>query len=180
MADFVEDFEVYPLIVALTGCLCLEITASGLPAVCQCSPMVGEVYTLDYGPDAMRAGQGNGQAWVRLVGGGPVFPTDTNAAPVITTARCATPFAYELEIGISRCEPQGITRNNIFTPPTADEQLTSLRQYTADMAAMKRAVLCCLPESLGEDYEIALGLYQPLPSMGGVGGGTWQVFVRRA
>lgn len=177
---FVEDLEIYPLMLELVGCLCTEITESELPAVCRCEVMPGGTYTLDFGPNELSAG--NGQAWVRLVAAGATFPGDTgeNQSPILLNTRCSTPLVFELEVGISRCEPVGVTRGNKFTPPTATEQAGAVRLYTADLAAMKRAILCCFADKVGDDVEIGLGVYQSLPSEGGVGGGTWQVFLRRS
>ena len=176
----IDDTDGYPLQLELLQCLCEEIEKSQLPKVCQCEVMPGAVYALDYGPDQL--GQGNGQAWVRLVGAGATFPGDAgeNQLPILMTTRCGTALVYEFEVGISRCEPVGTTRNNKYFPPTKTEVATSVQLYAADRAAMKRAILCCLREKLGDDVEIGLGLYTPIDSQGGVGGGTWQAFVRRS
>ena len=177
---YTEDVDLFPLMEELLDCLCTEITSSGLPAVCRCELMPGGSYVLDFTPD--HASMGNGQAWVRLVAAGATFPGDVgdNQSPIILTTRCGTGLVYELEMGVSRCEPVGVTRNNKYTPPTAAEQHEAVRLYAADLAAMKRAVLCCFKDKLGDDVEIGLGVYQPLQSEGGVGGGVWQVFVRRS
>lgn len=177
---YVEDDEIYPVMIELAACLALEIETAELPKPCRVGVKPGDVSTLDFGPAQLAQKKGNGQGWVRLVGAGAAFPTDANAVALLTNVRCGAANAYELEIGLSRCEPQGKTVNNVFIPPTAEEELESVRLYGGDRRAMKRAVLCCLTDRLGDGYEVGLGLYQPLPSTGGVGGGTWQVFVRRA
>jgi hypothetical protein len=43
MADFREEVTVYPAIINLAACLCLEIENSGLPKPCACGPIVGEL-----------------------------------------------------------------------------------------------------------------------------------------
>lgn len=164
----------------LVQCLCETLEELELPKVCRCAPMPGATYALDFGPDQL--GQGNGQAWVRLVGVGPTFPGDTgdNLATIILAAKCNSPLVYEFEVGISRCEPVGVSRNNKYTPPGEAETTAAVELYAADRAAMKQAILCCLPQKLGDDIEVGLGIYTPLDSDGGVGGGTWQAFVRRS
>lgn len=174
------DLDVYPLMEELLACLCKEIDDSNLPKPCRCELMPGAVFMLDFGPSD--TAKGNGQAWVRLAAAGATFPGDVGdtQAPVILTTRCAAPLAYELEIGISRCVSVGTTSNNKYFPPSADAVSADVQLQLADMAAMKRAVLCCLKDKLGADVEIGLGLYSPIDHQGGVGGGTWQVFVRRS
>ena len=176
----VEDVDAYPIMQELLGCLCEEIVRSELPAVCRCELKPGAVYALDFGSDQIS--KGNGQAWVRLVAAGATFPGDTgdNQAPILLTTRCNTPLVYEFEIGISRCVSVGTTVNNRYTPPTAAAEAADVALQLADMAAMKRAVMCCLKDKLGPDAELGLGLYQPIDISGGVGGGTWQVFARRS
>jgi hypothetical protein len=138
--------------------------------------MPGTTPVIDFsGSDG--CGNGCGQAWVRLAG---AFPTDAFPQPSIGTAvRCDAGLGYLLEVGISRCEPVGRTVGNKFVPPTMQEQLDSVRLYTADMAAVRRAITCCLRDAHEDDIEIALGNWSPLDSIGGVGGGTWNVTVRR-
>jgi len=177
---FVEDVDVYPMMQELLGCLCDEIARSELPAPCRCEVKPGAAYALDFGPT--ESSKGNGQAWVRLVAAGATFPGDVGdqQAPILLTTRCNAPAAYELEIGISRCVTLGTTVNQRYIPPTAEAEAADVRLQIADMAAMKRTVLCCLKDKLGDDVEIGLGIYQPIDIQGGVGGGTWQVFVRRS
>lgn len=173
-----EDLDIVPVMLELVGCLEEEFAKAEVPAHCRVGVKPGAVATIDFGPSHARAG--NGSAWVRLVNAGPQWPTDVTGQPIITTTRCAADLTYELEVASSRCEDQGTTANNTFTPPSAEGELAAVRLYGADREAMRRAITCCLAEKLGEDVEIGLGLYQPLPSEGGVGGGAWQVFVRRS
>ena len=177
---FAEDVDVYPMMQELLGCLCDEIARSELPAPCRCELKSGVTVALDFGPS--ESAKGNGQAWVRLVAAGATFPGDIGdqQAPIMLTSRCSTPSAYELEVGISRCVTMGTTVNNKYIPPSAEAEAADTKLQLADMAAMKRTVLCCLKDKLGPDVEIGLGVYQPIDVQGGVGGGTWQVFVRRS
>lgn len=180
MADtFVEDVDLYPLMVELLSCLCVELEDSGLPKPCRCSLMPGDLPVLDFGSGEDGCKDGCGQAWVRLV---TAFPADQfPIAAVQTASRCDVALAYQLEIGVSRCETVGRTVGGRFIPPSAEDQLDSVRLYTADMAAMRRAMLCCFRSAHArtDDLEIALGAYTPLPTQGGVGGGTWALYLRR-
>lgn len=177
MTSFREDEGVYPVMVALLACLCEELEASGLPPVCRCALMPGNAVTIDFGAGDDGCRGGCGQAWVRLSAAYPVTNFPEPAVGQVT--RCGAGVAYELEVGVSRCTSSGRTVGGKFIPPTADEQLADVRLHTADMAAMRRAILCCLPDREGvpEELGLALGLYQPLPAQGGVGGGTWTVTV---
>lgn len=176
MPEFREDLDIYPLIVELVACVCAELEASGLPAVCRCAPMPGSAPVIDFsGTDGCK--DGCGQAWVRLIN---AFPSDDFPAPGFgVNTRCEVALAYLLEVGVSRCEPVGKTVAGKFTPPTMEDQLGAVRLYTADMQAMRRAILCCFRGEHEDDVEVAVGTYSPLDSIGGVGGGTWQIAVRR-
>jgi hypothetical protein len=173
-----EDLKIYPIIIDLVACLCEEISARELPAVCRCAPMPGASAVLDFGPGNLRSG--NGQAWVRYAGSAPTAVA-AGGGGVFDAAPCAGERIYELEVGISRCEPAGTTVNNAYTPPTAEQQLESVRLAAADAAAMEAAV-CCLRKRLGTDGDVVVGIgaTQPLESSGGVGGSTLQVFIQRA
>lgn len=169
-----EDTDVFPLLEELLDCVCREIVASDLPPVCRCELMPGTQVVLDFQGSC---GEACGQAWVRLVaiGAGAAFP-DIGTPEL---ARCGTTLAAAIEVGISRCEPSGETLGQRYTPPTAKDQHDAVRLYMADMAAMRRAVVCCFAEKYEDVVDVAMGVYSPLDSAGGAGGGAWQVFLRR-
>lgn len=173
-----EDLDIVPIMLELVGCLEREFLEAEVPKHCRVGVKPGAVATIDFGPAQSRSGDGS--AWVRLVGAGPQWPGDATGQPIITDTRCGAIITYELEVASSRCENQGTTSNNVFTPPSAESELAAVQLYGADREAMRRAITCCLREQVGEDVEIGLGLYQPLPSEGGTGGGAWQVFIRRS
>lgn len=179
-APFVEDVDVYPLMLELIGCLCEELEKSGLPKPCRCGIQPGSIPVIDFAGGDAGCKDGCGQAWVRLV---QAFPSTSFPEPDFGTVQaCAGGLAYELEVGLSRCEASGRTVNGRFIPPTLVEQMEAVRLYTADMAAMRRAIVCCLrgEHERAEDLEVALGTYRPMDSQGGTGGGIWQVFLARA
>lgn len=172
MIAFREDDFIYPLMIALTGCLCDEIEQSGLPEPCQCSVLPGGEAVLDYCGDCDSGGCG-GQAWVRLAGAYPSrdFPAlDEGVVP------CDSPMAFLVEIGIARCISVG-EANGIggYTPPSVPEQVEAVRVQMADMSAIRRALTCCLTEKY-EDLTFTLGQYVPIAG-GGCNGGTWNVTV---
>lgn len=171
-----EETKIYPVIIDLVACLCEEISARELPAVCRCGLMPGASAALDFGPSDLS--KGNGQAWVRYAGHAPAEVANGATGGVFNAGPCRGERIYELEVGISRCEPAGTTINQRYTPPKAEEQLESVRLALADAAAMEAAV-CCLKERLREDdFVVGIGTAAPLESSGGVGGSTLQVFVQ--
>lgn len=170
-----EDVEIYPIMVDLAACLCTELEASGLGGACFCGIIPGDQAVLDVCATCEKAGAAcPGQAWVRLITG---YPSSLFPQPDVQGASCNTPLAYQIEIGVARCFPTG-KANNVsgYTPPTMAEQLNATRLQLADMAAMKRAIKCCLSGS-HEDLTYVLGAYVPISTGGGCGGGVWQLTV---
>lgn len=166
-SSYVEDADIWPLLVTLHSCLCGQITESGLPAVCACELYPGGVVALDY-----CSGCGNGgcgQAWVRLVG---AYPSTTFPSPA-ARAQCGAPLAYQIEVGIARCAPAMGPRGQ---PPPVEALEDAVRLQMADMAAMRRAIDCCLGDAY-PDREHLLGQYTPMPVQGDCMGGTWALTV---
>lgn len=171
MAEFIEDAVVYPAIVRLSACLCLEIEASGLPVPCSCGPMIGSL-VLDY-CGSCEDGKCGGQAWVRLVN---AFPSTAFPSPDQELSNCYSPLAFQLEVGIVRCKPVGKTSGvRGYTPPTMEQNVEALRLQMADMAAMRRAVACCFGEA---DQDYVLGTYENLSIDGDCLGGTFTLYAR--
>jgi hypothetical protein len=175
---YTEDVKIYPLLIDLVACLETELAARELPKSCRVGLMPGASAALDFGPDSLGR-YGNGQAWVRYAGWAPAEVAQGGGS-VFNAGPCMGERIHEVEVGISRCEPVGTTSNNRYTPPTAEEQLEAVRLAAADAAAMEAAV-CCLRKKLGsDDVVVGVGVYAPLESQGGVGGGTLQVFIQRS
>lgn len=152
------DETIWPIMAALSECLCTELTAAELlPSGCFCGVLPGAQASWDYS---------TGMAWVRLVNAFPSasFPTQDQTL----RGSCTSPLAAELEIGVLHCAPP-ISSTGIF--PTQDQQFEAARQQVATMAAVRRAILCC---GVGTLF---LGDYTPLGPDGGLVGGAWQVWV---
>lgn len=172
MADFREDLEIYPLMVALAGCLCAELADSGLPTPCSCAVVPGPMAVLDACGGCKATGKDvcGGQAWVRLER---AYPSADFPGPDVQGATCNSPLAYVIEVGVARCVPVGKS-NNItgYVPPSVDQYVQAVRLQTADMQAMKRAIQCCLREA-ADDRSFVLGSYAPITPSADCGGGLW-------
>jgi hypothetical protein len=152
-----RDRGVWPTIARLTDCLLEEFVRSDLPIPCATTPVPGALLVRDYQ---------DGQAWVRLVS---AFPSSVFPSPTTDPRSCRAPLAFALEVGVSRCAPSG---DSAEEPPDPLDMAASVELQTADMAAMHRAITCCL-----EANEYVLGSYAPFGPEGGVVGGTWTLTV---
>lgn len=160
----VEDKIAWPVQVQLADCLCAELIESGLPPTCICSPMPGEAIAADYvSPE-------QGMAWVRVSS---VYPSSVFPAQDQSASGCLMPMAVQLEVGVLYCAPvvEGRSKN----PPGLAQMFDSARLQMAAMAAMLRAIECCLGAASRKG--VSLGPYTPLGPEGGVVGGSWQVTV---
>jgi hypothetical protein len=167
MADFREEVTVYPAIINLAACLCLEIENSGLPKPCACGPIVGEL-VYDYCSEC-NTGDCGGQAWVRFVS---AYPSDTFPNPQSTANNCYVPMAYQIEVGIVRCKPIG-TNSGVrgYQPPTIEQNVEALRLQLADMEAMRRAIQCCF--AADDDRSYIMSAYTTTPPDGDCLGGLF-------
>lgn len=161
----IEDTAAWPGVTVLASCLCAEIEVSGLGPVCLCSPLPGADIALDYGTEGM--------AWVRVMGLWPsaTFPSADGIGRGLGRSTCTSPLAVQVELGVARCAPMP---GDDGEPPSMVDQFEATRRQLADMAAMRRAVVCCQ----GKDarYRIDLGPYSPGGPTGGVLWGTWTVW----
>lgn len=169
MAEFREDTGIYPLMVRLSACLEKEIADSGLPALGFNGLVVGADPSLDCGQD-----EECGTAWVRLVTS---YPSADFPTPDASDRNCNSPIAYDIELGLIRCaSPFSDERGNQVT---VDQALGQARLHLADMAAMRRAIKCCLTQTPGfEDVEAIVGTFTPTPNQGGCVGGVWPITIR--
>lgn len=161
--DYVEDAELWPILVSLQQCLCDEMNRAGVDSVeCFCGVLPGALVTHDF-PDGM--------AWVRLS----QSYTSTNITDQARTlSNCALPIAGVIEIGIVRCAP---SPGRSGTPPTVLQQFEATRLQMADMAIMRRAVVCCFGQS--KDFSAQLSGYTPFGPQGGLVGGSWTLYAGR-
>jgi hypothetical protein len=164
----VEDTSIYPLLTRLTDCLCSEMESSGLAVTCRCLLVPGVGPTLDF-CDAGCDGSCPGEAWVRLMR---AFPS-TNFPGQDAQGTCAAPLGFEIEVGVSRCLPVGDSRGN---PPDDQAIFEVARLQLADMAAMRRAIMCCFAKV---DTEYVLGNFEPTFASGGCLVSTWGLLVRQ-
>lgn len=165
VVDVVEDRIAWPVLIQLADCLCTELVTAGLPPTCICAPFPGEAVATDY------VNQDQGMAWVRLAS---MFPSSAFPAQDGTASGCLMPMAAQLEVGVLYCAPVTQGRSN-RTPPGLSAMFDSTRLQMAAMAAMLRAIECCL--GAANRKSVALGAYAPLGPDGGVVGGTWTVTV---
>jgi hypothetical protein len=156
---YVLDTAIWPALDNLATCLCEELIRSGLPPLCFCGVVAGE-------PAYDVTDEDRGTAWVRAV---TIAPTSAFPAPDTSRLNCGSYIMAQLEIGVMRCFPAA--REGIA--PTEMEQWEQTRLQMADMAAMRRAVLCCQRNGT----EFALGQYTSVGPMGGWVGGTWLVYM---
>lgn len=160
------DRAIWPVVEAMSVCLCTTLDEAGLGDLCYCGPFPGQQAYDQMGEGTL------GQAWVRVVR---IFPSITFPTIEQTPRRsCGAELAVELELSVMRCAPMPTDSGRV--PPTMSEQWDATRLQMADMAAMQRAVQCCYTDS---DL-VMLGNYTPSGPAGGVVGGAWQVFVSAA
>ena len=149
----------------LTDCLCTQISESGLPDVCFCGLVPGEVASQEYSGDCNDA---CGMAWVRISA---MYPSSQVGVPGETVGNCDKGLGADLEIGIMRCMSSGQPDGG---PPSPKELAEAVALQTLDALAMRAAVVCC--PSLGE-HDYILGPYTPLGPEGGLVGGIWSLSV---
>lgn len=161
MAEYKEDTGIWPFLVSLQQCIEQENAKAGLPALGFISVMAGGDLALYYTE--------KGQAWVRLAG---AFPSTALPAPEQRLAKCNTPLAYTIEVGVARCAPQTKDRG---ANPTAADWFEFSRLQAADMRMLQRAIACCVQR---RDY--VLGQWTPLGPAGNAVGGAWTLTVGEA
>ena len=170
----VEDFDVYPRMVQLVACLAEEFEASGLGVACRSTIVPGLGVPFDFcGCDGDEDAGGehcSGQLSVQLTS---AYPTDDFPNATTAATSCGSGMAYVLEVSATMCTQ--ITADG--DPPTAEQMLAESRFQLAQMAAMRRAILCCFPGRAGlSPRELVLGAYSPITT-GDCIGSAWQVTI---
>lgn len=154
----------------LTDCLCEELAKAKGPGLCYCGLWAGAGQP-PLGAIDCKDGD-CGVAWVRLIGAAPSasFPTPDEDA----TTSCGSPMAFDVEVGVARCAPRPQGRDQW---PDPQEMFEANRLYLSDMAAVQRALLCCLPkrqaEAGGREILVSASAWAPLEMAAGKSGGTW-------
>lgn len=155
----------WPTMLDIASCLCAEIEKSELPNTCFCGIIPGESVPLDY-CDPCEGGE-CGMAWVRLVSVQPLF--DIGLGDSAGGNPCNTQMVASVEVGIARCAPGPDLRGR---PPTMADQLAATELQFADMAAARRAAVCCKLES---DLRRNVSTWLPFGPSGGCMGGIWTI-----
>lgn len=152
---YTPDVRIMPTLMALHECLCAELKRSGLDLGCECAIVHGNVAFV--APPTV----GKGTAWVGITN---VFPSKNFPAPTADKDTCAAPLAALVSVGIIRCYSVKVNGES------TEDMLLWMDKQMADMAAMRRAILCC-----ASSEDVSLGQYTPIGPEGGVYGGQWSV-----
>lgn len=161
-----DDRSIWPIMSELAACLCAELSRGG-EAPCFCGVLAGNVLPVEGVDDCSTCGAG----YVRLAN---AYPSTQRFPQPDEIATCRSVLAFDVVVGVARCAPVG----DGDYPPTQAELTEYARQAMADMAAIRRAIRCCLTDDKFEDITYVLGMYTPLPDEGGVGGGEWQLTIQ--
>jgi hypothetical protein len=158
-----DDSLVYPKMLELVECLCAELaqTPGGNP--CFCGVVPGSMAAMDFCDCDAGAG-GCGMAWVRL---DQIWPSNHFPAQSLRDINCSFGLAAHLEVGVTRCISGMDARGR---PPGVVQQAADVAKLMADMAAVRRAILCCF-----DPKRAALGVWRPLGPTGNCAGGIWYV-----
>ena len=172
MADYVEDFIAWPVMIQMAACLESTVLERGLPALCRSNPVPGPLAVIEA---CSCSDNCKGMGWVRLV---EEYPSSQFPSADQDGGKCGSPMAFTLEVGIARCLHTGsvnkVTGN--FTPPSVENLMDDVRLQMADKAAMLRAIQCCLTQD-GNDNSYSLGAYGPMQATGDCAGGYWTVTI---
>lgn len=161
-----DDRAIWPILSELAACLCAELTRDGAPSPCFCGVVPGNEIPMDAPGSCDDCGAG----YVRLEEG---FPSTQRFPEPDSAATCRSVLAFSVVVGVARCAPTGDTDY----PPSQEELAEFSRQVFADMAAIRRAIRCCLTDDKFEGIQYALGFWTPIVPEGGVGGGEWRLTI---
>lgn len=152
---FMGDAIIFPALLKLKECLCNELEKAGLSELCECILLHGS------GAQIEQPAIGRGVAWV---GVDAIFGSKNFPSPDGDVYTCSSPIAASVTVGVLRCYK---VRERGETP---DEMREYLDIQMADMAAMRRAIICCAGD---DDIAVSLGTYTPIGPQGGAYGGSW-------
>lgn len=167
MVAFREDSDVYPVLIALSTCANDELAKSGLDPVAYTTIQPSAVPTMDY--------VGNGKDCAEMILNVTLgYPVTGAALQQDVTGSCATTPGFDIQLGLFRCAPPMVGTKTNPRPPTPATWLNAERVVLADMAAMRRAIQCCM-QTTERDY--VLRNWQPYGPSGMAMGGVWTVTV---
>lgn len=155
---YTPDSLIMPILQAVLQCVCDEFTEAGLNDHCECALIPG------VGSTPFPPAPGMGTAWV---GVNYIYPTTAIPEQAIG-GDCSANLGANITVGSMRCYK--ITKET----PSVDDMLLYMDKQMADMAALRRAIMCC--DGL-KDYEMVVGQYTPIEFTGGMFGGAWTVDV---
>lgn len=173
LSDLRDEATFWPMLQALTECLCGKLAEFGGPKVCYCGLWVGDQMPWL----GVLAGDCTGLAWVRPVQS---YPSTAFPDPLAdgTRASCASPLAMQVEVGVARRFPRGTDARSL---PDPQAMFDTARLYMSDMEAVRQAVACCFGNAVGKperrEWQHALGDWLPIPTGAGISGGSWTVFI---
>ena len=144
LEDLRDEARFFPALQRLQECLCSELEKAGGPDLCFCgltpagSPPIG---IMDCNAKTC------GVAWVTPT---TIFPTDTFPIPdELQISPCTSQIALSFEIGVARCYPRPQGREAQADPQA---YFDALRLYLSDMAAVRRAIICCFGKDKAVSY----------------------------
>ena len=151
------DVRVMPALMKLHECLCAELERSGLGDNCDCALVHGGADNV--APPAV----GRGYAWLALQS---IYPSKEFPGATAGLDSCPAPLAATITVGLIRCYAVKARGES------SEEMLVYMDKQMADMAAMRRAIVCC-----NNEFDLAMGIYSPIGPSGGIYGGQWVVTV---
>lgn len=165
------DTLAMPILQELLDCLKEEIRESELDAdddICFVSAVPGAEVAFDY--------DCSGMAWVKLNN---AFPTNNFPIPFDPSLgpNAGVGIAFQVEVGMIH-GVVGIDESGRI--PDADDMLAATERQMAEMAAMHRAITCCLAGHVwpaGRELTYAITDYLPNGPEGGMVGGSWNIVV---
>jgi hypothetical protein len=162
MGELVNDDMIYPIMLEMAACLKAEYEDQmSEPAL-----VAGEFIPVDFGDECSKV-----SGFVRLVTS---YPSEGNfPGPEATAQPCGATLAFQLFVGVMRCPPEMDSEG--WIDPKEYNQWTA--SQLADMAAIRRAISCCLASKF-EDTLYAVIEWTPIEISGDAGGGQWQVVIR--
>lgn len=161
-----DSVNLWPLMLQLSACLCKELDRSYGGPTCFCGVLPGINIPADY----CDCTSGScGQAWVRLNN---VYSSGQFPNPSLGPNSCFDPIAARIDMGVLRCVPGIGSRGEM---PDEEEQAEAVHVQVSDVAAIYRAIHCCLPAN-PKDWVI--GQYLPIGPLGNCGGGAVAITVR--
>lgn len=175
--ELIEEDRFFPTLVKLVECLDRELNEAGTGKRCFTGLVPAGRPPL--GAMVCDGRQACGVAWVSTASVFPStsFPVPDEGGGDATLQGARAPLAMEVQMGVARCYPSPQGRDE-----RADMQayLDTTRVVLSDMAAMRRAIACCIRPSRTDatpPLDFSLGQWTPIEPEARVTGGTWQFWI---